>query len=112
MAAASLPGLRPQVSGNAAGPTVVFVHGWPDDGSLFASMAARLDRDFYCVRVTLPNFGPADASNSVRHTGYGFDVLASALEQLIAETQRARGRPDEVPTQLCVGIRLALTFST
>lgn len=95
-AASALPSLRPQSSGSASGPTAVFVHGWPDDASLLAPMAAHLERDFHCVRVTLPNFGPAGPGNVVKHSGYSFEVLAEALAAIIIDTQRARGRPDEV----------------
>ena len=47
----------------------LFVHGWPDSATLFASTVRALEKDFYCVAVTLPGFVPtsraedSDANN-------------------------------------------------
>lgn len=90
--AASLPPLVSEAIGNANGPTLVFVHGWPDDMSLWDKMVARLQGDYYCVRVTLPNFG----ASTVSPKGFSFEAITQALTQLVIDTQKSRNRAGEV----------------
>lgn len=62
------------------------------------SQVARLDKDYYCVRVTLPNFG----EKTLKPKGYRFESIVLALAQLITETQQQRNRPNEVRRYVCV----------
>ena len=48
-----------EVAGNPDGPTLVFIHGWPDDARLWRAQVDALGARFRCVLVTLPNFGVA-----------------------------------------------------
>lgn len=68
------------ITGQAEGRTLVFIHGWPDDASLWRKQTAVLAKDFRCVLVTLPNFGTAPG----RSGGYDFPELV----ELLAETLR------------------------
>lgn len=88
----ALPPLVATTSGNPNGPTLVFVHGWPDDASVFDKMVARLNGEYYCVRVTLPNFGAA----TINAKGYAFEAIVAALTQLVIDTQASRNRVKEV----------------
>jgi pimeloyl-ACP methyl ester carboxylesterase len=45
------------VEGPQGAPTLVFLHGWPDDPSLWRHQVEALRDDFRCVLLTLPNFG-------------------------------------------------------
>jgi pimeloyl-ACP methyl ester carboxylesterase len=63
------------VEGNPAGPTLVFVHGWPDDAGLWRRQVAALGPDYRCVLVTLPNFG----ERAERPGGYDFPELTERL---------------------------------
>lgn len=45
------------VEGNPHGPTLFFIHGWPDEAGLWRKQVAALASDYRCVIVTLPNFG-------------------------------------------------------
>lgn len=65
--------------GNTNGPTLVFIHGWPDDTSLWDAQVAALAGDFRCVRVRLPNFGP----QSDKPGGFDFPDLVSQLADTI-----------------------------
>ena len=47
-----------RVEGNPRGPTLVFIHGWPDDASLWRRQVTALGDDFRCVLVTLPAANP------------------------------------------------------
>jgi cis-3-alkyl-4-acyloxetan-2-one decarboxylase len=71
------------VDGKADGPTLVFVHGWPDDASLWRLQAAALGEAFRCVRVTLPNFG----EQSVQPGGFDFPELLERLAATIRAVQ-------------------------
>jgi hypothetical protein len=55
-------------------------------------MVARLNADYYCVRVTLPNFGAA----TINPKGYTFEAIVAALTQLVIDTQTSRNRAKEV----------------
>ncbi len=63
--------------------TIVFVHGWPDDASMWSEQIEGLQDSYRCIAVTLPNFGDtADRSGA-----YHFSELVSLLEQTIASVQ-------------------------
>jgi pimeloyl-ACP methyl ester carboxylesterase len=71
------------VEGNPAGPTLLFVHGWPDDTSLWRAQVAALGTDHRCVLVTLPNFGarPENAG------GFDFPDVVARLAATIRAVQ-------------------------
>jgi cis-3-alkyl-4-acyloxetan-2-one decarboxylase len=79
--------LQPMIEGNEAGPTLVFVQGWPDDASLWDDAVAKLRANYRCVRVTLPNF---DGHESVRW-GYSTDEIVDAIVGVLQEA--GHGRP-------------------
>ncbi len=69
------------IEGDPAGPTLVFVHGWPDDASLWRKQAAGLGDRFRCVSITLPNFG----EQSVGAGGFDFPELVQRVAATIRE---------------------------
>ncbi len=71
------------IEGNPEGPTLVFIHGWPDNASLWRKQVAALAPDYRCVLVTLPNFGEA----SVKAGGFSFPELVDILGNTISEVQ-------------------------
>ena len=73
------------VEGDPDGPTLVFVHGWPDDARLWRRQAAALAPQYRCVLVTLPRFGASAEAGG----GPGFRELADRLAATIREI-----RPD------------------
>jgi pimeloyl-ACP methyl ester carboxylesterase len=78
-----MPTCEYRIEGNANGPTVVFLHGWPDDASLWRNQVAVLGAHFRCVLVTLPNFG----ETAVRGGGFDFPELIAMLVATIQEAQ-------------------------
>jgi len=78
-----------QIEGNANGPALVFIHGWPDDAGLWHKQVAVLGRDYRCVLVTLPNFG----AEPIKAGGFDFPqlvtMLAATLDEVLAEGERA-----------------------
>jgi pimeloyl-ACP methyl ester carboxylesterase len=79
--------LEPIVEGNDAGPTVVFIQGWPDDAFLWDNAVEALRDDYRCVRLTLPNF---DGDKKVRR-GYTTFEIIDALETFVRDA--GRGKP-------------------
>jgi pimeloyl-ACP methyl ester carboxylesterase len=71
----ALPNLEYTISGNAAGPTLVFIHGWPDDAGLWRSQVAALGSGYRCVLLTLPNFG----AEPIKAGGFEFAELVAML---------------------------------
>jgi pimeloyl-ACP methyl ester carboxylesterase len=71
------------IEGQADGPTLVFVHGWPDNASLWRKQVAALGDRYRCVLVTLPNFG----ESSERAGGYDMPALAERVAATIREVQ-------------------------
>ena len=45
------------IEGNPDGKTLVFLHGWPDDPSLWRQQLSAVEKQYRCVLITLPNFG-------------------------------------------------------
>jgi pimeloyl-ACP methyl ester carboxylesterase len=72
-----------RIEGRADGPTLVFIHGWPDNASLWRKQVASLGADFRCVLVTLPNFG----EQSVRAGGFDFPELVDQIAAAIRRVQ-------------------------
>ena len=69
--------------------TLVFVHGWPDDGRLWAPLCERFVAIGYrCVVVTLPAF-----PTSQHTSGCDFSELAERLHNTIVSTQTDRSEP-------------------
>ena len=84
-------GLACEVEGAADGDTVVFVHGWPDDYTLWQRQVEALGERFRCVLVTLPNFG----ASADKRGGYNFPALVELLHQTIE-----RVRHNDAPVSL------------
>jgi len=71
------------VDGNPDGPTLLFIHGWPDDASLWRHQVAALAKSHRCVRITLPNFG----ARAVKAGGFNFAELLTMLSATLDEVQ-------------------------
>ncbi len=78
-----LPTCEYTIEGNPGGPTLVFIHGWPDDASLWRQQVDALAAEYRCVLMTLPNFG----ERPVRPGGFDFPELVRILHRTIAEVQ-------------------------
>jgi len=72
-----------RVEGKADGPTLVFIHGWPDNASLWRKQVAAIGADYRCVLLTLPNFG----EQSVKAGGFDFPELVDRVAATIREVQ-------------------------
>ena len=79
----SVPVCEYAIEGNPDGPTLLFIHGWPDSGTLWRRQVDALGDQFRCVTVTLPNFG----EQSVRTGGFDFPELVEQLAATIADVQ-------------------------
>lgn len=75
------------IVGNPEGPTLVFIHGWPDDASLWRRQADELGQSHRCVLLTLPNFG----GRADKAGGYDFPELAERLAATIRLVQPRGG---------------------
>jgi pimeloyl-ACP methyl ester carboxylesterase len=71
------------IDGKSGRPVLVFIHGWPDDASLWRKQVAALENDYRCIRITLPNFG----SQAVMPGGFAFPPLVAMLAATIEEAQ-------------------------
>jgi pimeloyl-ACP methyl ester carboxylesterase len=71
------------IEGNDRGPTLVFIHGWPDNASLWRKQVDALGGRFRCVLVTLPNFG----ARPERSGGFDFPELVSRLAATVQAVQ-------------------------
>jgi pimeloyl-ACP methyl ester carboxylesterase len=85
VAADDSPVCEYRVEGNPDGPTLVFIHGWPDNASLWRWQVSELGADFRCVLLTLPNFG----EQPVRAGGFDFPELVERAAATIREVQPA-----------------------
>lgn len=82
MSAATAP-CAYEIVGDSAGPTLVFIHGWPDDARLWRAQVTALASDFRCVLITLPNFG----TQPEKPGGFDFPGLVARLAATIREVQ-------------------------
>ena len=77
------PSCEYSIEGNPEGLTLVFIHGWPDNASLWRYQVEALAADFRCVLITLPNFG----RQATRAGGFTFPRLVDMLAATIHEVQ-------------------------
>jgi pimeloyl-ACP methyl ester carboxylesterase len=71
------------IEGKPDGPALVFIHGWPDNVSLWRHQVEALGPEFCCVLVTLPNFG----EQTVMAGGFDFPELVDRLAATIRQVQ-------------------------
>lgn len=83
MSTASAP-FEVETAGNPAAPMLFFIHGWPDNASLWRKQFAALAEDFHCVAVNLPNF----AERAEKSGGYDFPQLVQGLAATIRQQQK------------------------
>jgi pimeloyl-ACP methyl ester carboxylesterase len=72
-----------RIEGREDGPTLVFIHGWPDNPSLWRWQVAALGAEFRCVLLTLPNYG----EHAVRAGGFDFPELVDRIAATIRKVQ-------------------------
>lgn len=72
-----------RLEGRSDAPTLVFIHGWPDNESLWRRQAAALAEDYRCVLLTLPNFG----AQTVAPGGFDFPELVDRIAATIRHVQ-------------------------
>jgi pimeloyl-ACP methyl ester carboxylesterase len=83
MPQASLPVCEFTIEGKPDGPTLVFIHGWPDNASMWRKQVEALSNNYRCVLVTLPNFG----AQAVQAGGLDFPDLVGRLAATIGQVQ-------------------------
>ena len=71
------------IEGKPDGPTLVFIHGWPDNASIWRKQVEELGNNYRCVLLTLPNYG----EKAEKAGGYDFPQL---LEQLVATLRKVQ----------------------
>jgi len=79
--------------------TLFFVHGWPDDETLWDEQVSYFKDRYRCVRVTMPHFAGRSKAKELGHDkktwGYDFseagDILAATMRREAAEAE-ADGR--------------------
>jgi pimeloyl-ACP methyl ester carboxylesterase len=78
---ASMRPFETTITGTPENPMLFFVHGWPDNASLWRKQLDALSGQFYCVAVTLPNFG----EQAVNAGGYDYPQLIQGLAASIKQ---------------------------
>lgn len=66
-------------------PVLFFVHGWPDDASVWRAQVEYFKTKYHCKCVTMPHFGGREMSFRLGHReeGYNFYELADILAENI-----------------------------
>ena len=94
-----LPELSLRIDGEGA-QTLFFLHGWPDDSSLWDKMVKEYSaKGFRCVRVTMPHFNARDWALLGKWStfGYGFDSVAELLRSALIRSRREGENSDPPP---------------
>jgi pimeloyl-ACP methyl ester carboxylesterase len=82
--------LSTRVSGAAAaGRTMVFVSGFPDDHDAWANLAPHFQADYRIVTLTMPGFSDSADEPKLPTLGYNFDAIVemmhASLEDCVKE---------------------------
>ncbi|CAM9451195.1 unnamed protein product [Hapterophycus canaliculatus] len=82
--------------GKTDGPPILFVHGWPDDHTMWDKQVEHLKDRYRCITTDLPGFGVD--SNGHDHdnveaekNGYSIDEIVRRLETTVEEA--GKGSP-------------------
>lgn len=67
------------VEGPADAPVLVFIHGWPDDPSMWRQQLAVFSEKYCCVTVTLPNYGGTQSELG----GLDFPEIVDRLHEVV-----------------------------
>ena len=67
------------VDGPADKPIMLFIHGYPDDESMWSLQVSHFKNRFRCVRVVLPNYG----GEIVRPWGFDFAQVVAMLKRAL-----------------------------
>ena len=62
--------------GNKKGPTIVFLHGWPDTDRIFAKQYEAMEKTYRLVSFQLPFYAKLDSHKWPRYSGFSFDELS------------------------------------
>lgn len=73
--------LKFEKRGHARNDAIVFLHGWPDDQSLWEKEFQRFSKSYCCVRITLPNCG----MQLDRRWGVDFPELVALISLTITQ---------------------------
>lgn len=76
--------LSARVEGRKSGPTVVLVHGWPDNLHVWDAVVERLKKDFRIVRYDVRGAGQSEAPKNF--LGYKLAQLAADFRRVIDHT--------------------------
>lgn len=75
--------------GNLAGPTLVFIHGWPDTDRVFDKQYAAMQSTYRLVCMQLPNFA-APCTTFPRPSGYTIEEVADMLNATVKAAVKGR----------------------
>jgi cis-3-alkyl-4-acyloxetan-2-one decarboxylase len=75
--------MKHDIRGNLEGETLFFIHGWPDNASLWKHQLPDLLEHYRCILITLPNFGDTPHEPG----GCSVPQLMQRLEATIEELQ-------------------------
>jgi len=73
--------MQTKIEGDPTCETIVFVHGWPDDGSVWNRQVEVLKDKYQCVRVTAPHFDGQEKNK----WGYDHDEIVELLKNTIKQ---------------------------
>jgi pimeloyl-ACP methyl ester carboxylesterase len=74
--------------GNQDGPTILFVHGFPDTGTVWAPLALELASEFHVVTYDVRGAGESDVPGAEEE--YALPALIADMAAVIAATSPAR----------------------
>jgi cis-3-alkyl-4-acyloxetan-2-one decarboxylase len=76
-----------KIFGNETGPTIIFLHGWPDDSSLWKNQLPAFVNKYRCVLIDLPNFSESDKILRGINFREMVDRLHSTIDEVSANEQ-------------------------
>ncbi|CAM9537798.1 unnamed protein product, partial [Choristocarpus tenellus] len=80
--------------GREDGDTIIFIHGWPDDHTLWdQQVVAHLKSRFRCVTVDLPGFESPNGGKIKEQQRWGLDTKDVVHELEVTIESVARGKP-------------------
>ncbi|GMH93299.1 hypothetical protein TL16_g12589 [Triparma laevis f. inornata] len=73
-------------------PTMVFIHGWPDNGDVWKNQTDHFSKTHNCVTITLPHYGRRDAPAVKRFPlGCSIDQLMELSRNAVVEVLKKTG---------------------
>ncbi|GAB5360693.1 hypothetical protein AAMO2058_000649000 [Amorphochlora amoebiformis] len=81
-----------KVEGKEDGEILFFMHGWPDNSTVWSKNVEFFRKEYKCITFTLPNFNDREPARKVNPWGYDEDHIVASIAITLKQQLKAAGK--------------------